>query len=82
MGSVHRIGAVDLARSDYSDRRFPLLHGPYLHRGCLGAQDHVVGDIKGVLGVPGGMVFGDVQGLKIVVVVFNLRPFNDVEAHS
>ena len=51
MGGVHRVGAVDPPRGNDLDGGLLLLHGAHLHRRGLGAQQDVIGDIEGVLGI-------------------------------
>ncbi len=87
MGLVH-VHPVDPARGDHPDRRALRLHGADLHRRGMGAQ-HMrravvagrAGHEEGVVLLPGGMFGGDVQGVEIVPVAFDLRPFGDAEPH-
>ena len=58
------------------------LHDPDLDRRGLGPQDPAVGEVKGVLLVPGGMVRGSVQGVEIMVDVLHFRSGNGHEAHA
>ena len=55
-------------------------HGPDLNRRGVGSQDDIVRYVKGVLHVSGRVILGDVQGLEIVPVAFDLGPFHDVES--
>ena len=82
VGGVHSVAAVDPAGSDDPDGRTLFLHGAHLHGAGLGAQDDVVIDIECVLGIPGRMVFGDVQGFEVVVIVFHFRAFGNGKAHA
>src|SRR6185437_14485584 len=67
------------------DRWLQLLHGAYLHRGRVRAQQQLlapslrflIGEEQRVLRVPRGMVRREVQRLEIVVVGFNHRAFSD-----
>ena len=59
-----------------------LLHGSHLHRRGLGAEQDIFGDIEGVLRIAGGVVFGDVQFFKIIVVILHLGAFHNVKAHA
>ena len=49
--------------------------------GSAAGRRSPVGDIEGVLGVPGGVVLGEVQGLEVIVVGFHLRALHHIEAH-
>ena len=79
---VHGVGAVDPARHNHADGQLALQHGAHLHRGGLGAQQDVVGDVKGVLRVARRMVARNVEHLKVVTVVFHLGPVHDLVAHA
>ncbi len=46
----------------------------------MGAKDNGVGEVQGVLHVPGGMLGGHVQGLEVVIVGLDLRAGHDVVA--
>src|SRR6185437_13351656 len=67
------------------DRWLQLLHGAYLHRGRVRAQQQLlapsfrflIGEKQRVLRVPRGMVRREVQRLEIVVVGLNHRAFGD-----
>ncbi len=82
MGGVYGVGTVNAAGGDYADRRFLLFHRAYLHGGSLCAKQDVVRDVKRVLCVARGVVFRHVERFKIVIVVFNFRPADNVEAHA
>ena len=82
MGGVQRIGTVYPSRADDPNGGLALFHGADLHRAGLSAQQSVFGDIEGVLGVPGRVVFGDVQRFKVVVVQLHFRAVHHVEAHA
>ena len=82
------VHAIDAARRDHADRGAVILHGADLHRRRVGAQ-HVRRTVvarravheEGVVLLPCGMFGGDVQGVEIVPVAFDLRPFGDGKAH-
>jgi len=69
------ITAIDFAGRDdaHGGRRF--LHNPYLHRRRMGAKQNIVGHVQRILHVPGGMVFGDVQGFEVVIIKLYFRAF-------
>ena len=77
-----RVTPVDLSRSDNANRRGLLFHGTNLNRRGMGPQDNIVGDIKGVLHVPGRVVFRHVESLEVVIIRFNFRAFHDVESET
>ena len=82
VGGIYRVGAEYTARGNDSNGGLRFFHYTDLYRRSLGSQYDVVIDIKGVLGVPGRVVFGDVQCLKVVVVVLHLRTLGNVKAHA
>ena len=82
MGGVGFVGAVDAAGADDADGRLARGHDARLHGRGMRAQDDVVVDVEGVLRVAGGMVLGQVEQFKVVVVVLDLRPFDHLIAHA
>ncbi len=56
-------------------------HDPDLGRGGLAAQQQVLREVEGILHIPGGMVFRDVERLEAVVLRLHLRAVH-VEAHG
>ena len=74
-----RVPAVDLARGDDAHRGPAFLHDPDLHGGGVGAQQHLVVEIKGVLHVPGRVVRREIQGLEIVPVQLDLGAGDGLE---
>ena len=82
VGGVHRVGTVNAPRHNDADRQLALEHGAHLHGRGLGAQQNVVGHIKGVLRVAGGVVARNVEHLKIVEVIFHLRAVDNLVAHA
>ena len=81
MGDI-RIGAVNPPGRKDPDRRRLLFHDPDLDRRGMGAQNDIVFDIKRVLHIPGGMIFGNIQGLEIIVIQFDFRTFDDGKPKS
>ena len=81
-GGVGQVGvaAVDLAGSHDGQGRLAAQHGTHLHGRGVGAHEHALGDVEGVLHVAGGMFRRHVEGLEIVEVVFHFRAGSDVEA--
>ena len=79
---VHRIGAVNTTGGDYSYGRLLMLHSSNLNGRGLGAEKNVFCDIEGVLRVSCRVIFGNVEGLEVVVIVLYLRAFGDGEAHA
>ena len=82
VGGIDGIAAVHAAGRDDADGRLSLLHGADLHRGGLGAQQHLIGDIKGILRIPGGVVRRQVERFKVVVIQLDLRAGDDIKAHA
>ena len=82
VGGIYRVGAEYTARGNDSNGGLRFFHYTDLYRRSLGSQYDIVIDIKGVLGVSGRVVFGDVQCLKVVVVVLHLRALGNVKAHA
>ena len=82
VGGVQGVGAVDPPWGNDADGGLPLFHGPHLHPAGLGPQKNILRDVKGVLGVPGRVILGEVQGLKVVVVGFHLGAVHHIEAHA
>ena len=81
-----RIAAIGPPRRDDPDRGLFVLHGADLHRRGMRAQHHArrvafLGQIEGVVHLPGRMLGRDVEGLEIVEVVLNVRAFGDRKAH-
>ena len=82
VGGVHLVGAEHAARAGDADGGLAAEHGAGLHRAGVGAQHDVVVHVEGVLGVPGGMVLGQVQKLKVIMIQFDFRALHDVEAQA
>ena len=82
MGSVGFVGAVDAPGADDADGRLARGHDARLHGRGVRAQDDVVVDVESVLRVAGGMVLGQVEQLKVVVVVLDLRAFDHLITHA
>ena len=81
--------AVDASRADDADGRLLGLHHTGLHTRCVGAQNHVLGHVVGmlryeecVLHVAGRMVGSKVHLGEHVQVVFHLRAVGQYEAHA
>ena len=91
---VEVVAAIDAARHDDADRRLVRLHVADLHRRGVRPQQraHVVGaaglasdrrrEIQRVLHVARGMLGRHVQRVEAVPLVFDLRAFDDGEAHA
>ncbi len=84
---VRRIGiaAVGTAWHNHADRRLLYQHHPCLHRARMRAQDMplpitLTRDVERVMHLPGGMIGGNVQFGKIVVVVFDVGTLRHREA--
>ena len=71
-----RVPAVDLARGDDAHRGLALFHGADLHGGGVSPEEHLVGEVKGVLHVPGRVVRRQVEGLEVIPVQFHLGAFH------
>ena len=67
--------AVHAARRKRTDGRLLVFHYPHLHAGGMRTQQHIAFHKKSVLHVAGRVVFREVQGRKIMPVVFNFRAF-------
>ena len=82
VGCIHRIGPVYSAGRNDADGGLLVFHHMHLHGGSLGAEQNVVGNVEGVLCIPCRMVRGQIQRLKVVVVILHLRTVCDREAHA
>ena len=82
VGGVHLVGAVHPAGADHAEGGLAGEHGARLHGGGVGAQHHVVVNIEGILGIPGGVVLGNVHQLEVVVVQLYFRAAYHIEAHA
>ena len=71
------VRAVNLAGHHDADGRLLRKHRPRLHRRGVRPQKDVLTDIEGVLHIPRRMVGGNAEGLEVVVIRFDLRPFLD-----
>ena len=81
-----RIRAVRATGYHDAMRRRAFLHGPNLHRRGVCAQYHghaiiALRQIEGILHLPGWMFGWDVQGGKIMEIIFDIRTFGDSETH-
>ena len=81
MGSVV-IVAIDGSRDDDLERRLAALHSADLYRRRMGPQQHAVGDKKSVLHIPSWMILGNIEGLKVVVIILDVRTTGDLESHA
>ena len=45
----------------------------------MGAQHVSVVNVEGIVHGPGRMMRGNIEGFEVVIIVFNLGPFNDLE---
>ncbi len=77
MGGIHFICAVHSAGADNADGRLLGEHGARLHRRGVRAQQQVLVKIEGILRISGGMVLGQVQQLKVVFILLDLRAFGN-----
>ncbi len=68
-------------RNDPNGRRM-LFHRPHLHRGGMGSQNHLIRNKEGGLHLSGRMPFGNIEGLKIVVVQFHFWPFHHFKTQT
>ena len=57
-------------------------HYPDLNGRGVGSQETTVGDKEGILHVPGRVVFRNIKGLKIVIIVLYVRATGDFEPHT
>ena len=48
----------------------------------MGAQQNGVGNIEGILHVPGRMLGGEVQGFEVIKVILHFRPADDLETKA
>lgn len=84
VGGIIIIPSVYFSGTDDLDRNpsLPGFHGAYLNRGGLGPQQDLRCDVKGILHIPGRMVFGKVEGLKIIIICLHFRTLRHFKAHS
>src|SRR3990172_9179758 len=76
------IPPVNRARRYYAKRGLAGFHDPYLNRRRVSPQKKLLFEIKGVLHVSRGMVFGNVEGLEVIIIRLDLRAFGYVETHG
>ena len=81
MGEV-AVAPVDLAGGHHGQRGLAVQHGARLHRGRVGAHEHLVGDVQGVLHVTGRMLRRHVQGLEVVIVDLHFGAGHDLKAKA
>ena len=77
---VRRVGPVHAARHDDVDRRLLRLHRAHLHRRGVRAQQHVLGQVEGVLRRPRRVLRRVVERGEVVVLVLDLRALEHREA--
>ena len=77
-----RITAVNFSRSDDAERRLLVFHDVNLHRRGVRPQNHILFNIKGVLHIAGGVILGDIQGFKIIIIGFDFGSFFDLESQT
>ena len=80
---------INAARADDADGRLVRLHVVGLIAGGVGAEQHVLGDVvgvlrdeEGVLHIAGRVVGGEVEHREHVLVVVNLWTMEKSEAHA
>ena len=81
MGGV-RIRTEDTAGGQHLERRLVGVHIADLTGTGLGPQENVLGDIEGVLHIPGGMVLGHIQPGEVMIVIFDLRAVINLKSHT
>src|ERR1700712_2905456 len=79
-----RFISVYPTRTNNSYGRFLGFHNPCLHTAGMGSQQpvRIFIYIKCILHVPGGMIFRQIEGGKIMPVIFNLRTFGHRKSES
>ena len=87
MRRVRRFVAEDFSRHDNPRRSTVFLEPAYLHRRRVCTQDVPFLTIlrlhpKSVPHIARRMICGNIQGIKVVVLCFKLRPLHDTEAHA
>jgi len=82
MCRIDGIRTVNPSRRDHTDGRLLVLHDVHLYRGGLGTEQNVVSNIEGILCIPCRMVGRQVQCLKVIVIVFDLRTVCHRKAHA
>ena len=82
MRSVHFVGTEHSSRRDHADREFSLLHDAGLDRRRLGTQHDLLIDIERILLILCRMVRRDVQFLEVVLIILDLRSFNNLISHA
>ena len=80
--SIHFVRTEHTSRTDHADRHLACLHNAGLHRRRLSTKNDLLIDIEGILLILCGMVCRNIQKLKIVFVVFDLRSFQNFIAHT
>ena len=59
-----------------------IFHGSSLYRRSLGTHENILSDIEGILHIAGWMILWQIQCLKVIIILFNLRAFLNAEAHT
>ena len=81
MGGI-RVAAEHTAGDQHLDGGLHPVHGADLAVGGLGAQQKILGQIKSILHIPGGVILGHIQAGEVVVVIVDLRGIAHLKAHT
>ena len=82
MGGIDRITAIHPPRSNDANRWGVVLHVANLHWRRVGSQQQIPLQIKRVLHIPCRMVFRDIEGREVVVVLLHFRAFRHAVPQS
>ena len=82
MRGIGSVAAENPSGSDDAHRQFVSFHNAHLHRAGLGTQDAAIGEIKGILGITGGVIVGGIQSIKVVINIFDFGAVNSYKSHT
>ena len=92
VGGVDGVGAIDAPGGDDANGRLTVFHRANLHRGGLRAEHRLaVAQIAACLGgcdvkiierITGRVAGGDIEVDEVMLLIFDLRPVDHLEAHS
>lgn len=82
MGRIIITVPIDRPGGDDLERRLALLHDADLNRGGMSPEQAILGDEKGILHVPCGMILRDIEGLEIMIVILDIGAARDLKSHA
>ena len=82
MCGIHLIWTENSARCYHSYRKLSFLHLMYLNWRCLRTKKYILCNIECILFIFCRVVVRDIECLKIIVIILNLRSLNNFITHS